>query len=358
MLAQELRLWRSLLGFEDEGQPGGDPALPLGSSALLSVLEGGELQAAGASPAEPAAAPALTNARAKPPAARVKPPALVRAFSARTSTEREGAGARARAVVAGQAEEAAVTLEALPLIVLGEREDAQRTAKSSLLLAKAARHWAAARTHQAEAEADAALCGGGNGRVSFGAVGVRGSAFVGALELVRDALAASSGKLVEMHAWMGADFARVLAAMGSAVQALGDALARALQIAAAEMTHACCNPFRAAGRHAPSGGGGAAADVERASALVRAQRAALAQLYHREIVDVIQGGRQSLARRVSVVDVLLHNSAIDAVLYAADELLALTLEVENACARAAAQSGDSAYGLARASDDVVVTVYS
>ncbi|KAJ1640985.1 hypothetical protein T492DRAFT_925233, partial [Pavlovales sp. CCMP2436] len=105
LLAQELKLWRSLLGFEDEEEATGD-SLPLLHDGVPAAQAP---HSAGPTPT------AWARDLSRPPSG----------VALSLGAEQLGGGVQAQAAAA----EAAVSLEALPLIVLDEREDAQRSAR-------------------------------------------------------------------------------------------------------------------------------------------------------------------------------------------------------------------------------------
>jgi hypothetical protein len=204
--------------------------------------------------------------------------------------------------------------------------------------------WAQTVALVAEAEAEAALCGGTDGGANvlhaLGRTIARGGVLVGSLELVRDAIGASTcGTARELlgsdaHTWVGAPFADSLANVAAGVAALGRVCAHALQILAS-------------GENAPVVRL-AAERVAEASASMRAERALLARLDRETVAAAIASGRASPLRRLSVLDALLHISATEAALGAAAQLLKVAAEVERVCERAAASSPQSADALGRA----------
>mmetsp|Transcript_44644 Transcript_44644/g.103157 ORF Transcript_44644/g.103157 Transcript_44644/m.103157 type:complete len:273 (+) Transcript_44644:187-1005(+) len=219
----------------------------------------------------------------------------------------------------------------------------------TLRLAEARAAWAQAADLHAEADADAALCGGVG--ALFGPVGSRGVLLCLRLEQLLDSVAAASGPVHEllglkMHAWAWASFDRHIRRLEADAQDVCAALELALRLAALVVGgDGCCAP-RLPREEAAAAVSDAAAALEAASGALRASSATLSQLYGRAIRGSIADGWHNVGMRAGVADALLNNSAYEAVLGAADDLLELGAEVEAACARAAVRAGVRTFGLA------------
>lgn len=89
-----------------------------------------------------------------------------------------------------------------------------------------------------------------------------------------------------------------------------------------------------------------ASDLESAAHAMRSTRSALAAHYVDAVRGSIADGWRRVGMRVSIADAVLNTSACDALLLSAHEFIMLACEVEAFCATAAARAGDHAYGLA------------
>lgn len=265
-------------------------------------------------------------------------------------TPSEGRDARDACSGAGRSAEAL----RLPTLVVDHVQEAMRVRHSGMRLAKARAHWEAADRLHAEAQAEAALCGSGaRHAATFGAVSERGRLFVVSLESVHDAVEAIASPAArallgsEPHLWAGADFVGAVAGVAAAAAVLGARCATALQLAAAEarVNARMCHSLDTI---SAARVGDAAVNVRSARASLRAHRAALARQNMQTITEVVASGRAEPWRRLSLTDSLLHYTATDSLMRAADELLELAIDVERACERSAVQAGNEAYGLSSA----------